>query len=281
MELDAAVSLVLGKQDETNKQLRKLGLPLPIHKPVMGSVQFGSPAPSIAILEVTARPQAGRVWNVLSVSLFGSDAHTPLENITFTNDGSATAPAANANISGAITPSPGSYIANWIVSLIGGAPAAPADANNFKLILNGVAKISNSQNPAAIGTYTQLAVPFVADGVNTSHVNTVGAGTAGVVYSAQITAIPQFGPGTLPQTFADIYAGALSSNDPATAQVFTDVIFSAAAIPSVNFVPRQAVWMHELETIYAVIYSPPANSQVIITARVAEYPVEAVEALGA
>lgn len=277
MEFEAFAEVTLGKQDELKSSVDKLGRVKPIHKPVAGANTTGGTAPPLLIVECQARPNAGRVWNLLSVSVFGSDAHTPPAFNTFQHNGQQAAPAANTNITGNATPSPGSYLVNWSVA-ISGTPASPADVNNFALIYSP-STIGTSVNPAAVGSWNQIPVPLLSNGTSTLHINNVGAATAGTVYSAAFSLSPQVTPGSLPQTFADVYAGALSSDAPATQQLFTDLVVSAAAIPSVNYVPDKAIWLHSMESIYAIIYNPPINSQFVVTARVGEYPTEAVESL--
>lgn len=280
MEFEAYASLSLEKSEDIKNSVDKLGRTKPIHKPVAGTNSTGGTAPPILIVECTGRPAVGRVWNLLSVSIFGTDAHTPPAFNTFQHNGQAAAPAANTNITGNATPTPGTYLVNWSVS-ISGTPASPADVNNFALIYSP-STIATSVNPAAVGAWTQSPVPLLSNGTSTLHVNNVGAATAGTQYGAafSLTQVSPASPGQLPQVFADIYAGTLASDLPATQQPFTDVVASAAVIPSVNYVPDKAIWMHQDEAIYALIYNPPINSQFVITARVGEYPVEAVEALG-
>jgi len=115
------------------------------------------------------------------------------------NEASATAPGAGATIvtdpsSGSLAP--GLYNVTWEVALSGAAAAA--DANNFGLYLNGVLQLQ-SVNPGAAGSWAQQAVEVqstvAAPGVLT--VKAIGAGTASVVYSAQVVATP------VPQTAQD------------------------------------------------------------------------------
>ena len=134
----------------------------PIHKPTMGSTQTGGVAPASLILPCQTHPASGRVWNVLSVSIFGNDDHTAVAGAIAAIYGGELSP------SGSVTPTPGPM---------------------------------------------------------------------------------------------------------------SDLILTGATIPNITFVPDKAVWLHEMESIYAIIYTPPINTQFVLTARVGEYPVEAVEGM--
>jgi hypothetical protein len=97
------------------------------------------------------------------------------------------APGAGATITSVILPQ-GTWLIKWTVELDGAAAAA--DLNNFKLNYGGANPL-NSLNPAAAGTYPQQDQTTIAGaGTLTVSVQAIGAGTAGVGYSASITAIP-------------------------------------------------------------------------------------------
>lgn len=107
-------------------------------------------------------------------------------------EGSAAAPAANANvllISAAALPPPGVYQITWRVGL-DGTPAAPADLNNFKLVFGSL--LLNAVNDATVGDYLQPPVTIQIPVGNTStlSVKAIGAATAGTTYSAQIVLTP-------------------------------------------------------------------------------------------
>lgn len=108
------------------------------------------------------------------------------------NSGAVTAPGAGATIvtvpsSGSLAP--GTYAVTWETGLSGAAAAG--DANNMGLYLNGVLQ-AESVNPGAAGSWQQEAVEVTsttaAPAVLT--VKAIGAGTASVIYSAEVVATP-------------------------------------------------------------------------------------------
>lgn len=108
------------------------------------------------------------------------------------NEASVTAPASGATIvtdpsSGTLAP--GTYTVAWQVALSGAAAAG--DANNFGLYLNGVLQLQ-SVNPGAAGSWQQEPVTITSSASSpaTLTVKAAGAGTAGVVYSAEMVATP-------------------------------------------------------------------------------------------
>lgn len=101
--------------------------------------------------------------------------------------GQVVAPAAGATIASQVIPAAGTYTIKWTVGLQGAAAAA--DANNFQLF-NGAGAVDVSINPGAAGEYQQADVVMnIAAGAAVS-IKAIGAGTAGVTYSAQISVIP-------------------------------------------------------------------------------------------
>ena len=102
-------------------------------------------------------------------------------------EGSAVAPAAGATIVTQAGLAAGTYTIKWTVGLQG--PAAAADANNFQLF-NGAAAIDISINPGAAGEYAQGDVVITVPAAGSVTIKAIGAGTAGVTYSGQISIIP-------------------------------------------------------------------------------------------
>jgi hypothetical protein len=103
------------------------------------------------------------------------------------NNGTATAPAAGATIT-SLSLANGTYQFEWSVGLIG-APAA-ADINNFEVTLGGTTE-SVSENPDVQGVYPQETLTIVVTGGPlTVAIKAVGAGTAGVEYTAAFTCNP-------------------------------------------------------------------------------------------
>jgi hypothetical protein len=99
-----------------------------------------------------------------------------------------TAPAALASIASVTLP-PGTYTLAWQAGLDGGTPAA-ADENNFGLYVAGTRQLQ-SVNPMALGSWQQEPLQVtVGPGSTTVAVEAIGAGTAAVVYSAELVATP-------------------------------------------------------------------------------------------
>jgi hypothetical protein len=105
--------------------------------------------------------------------------------VTAEAQGRVVAPAAGATIASIAGLVAGDYLVTWSVELDGAAAAA--ELNNFQLF-NGAAAVLQSDNPAAAGTYPQPGVVVTAPAAGSILVKAVGAGTAAIGYSAQITA---------------------------------------------------------------------------------------------
>lgn len=103
---------------------------------------------------------------------------------TLQNQGAVVAPAAGATIVTIINPSANDLLVTWTVGLIG--PAAAADEDNFQLV-NGVTAILTSDNLPAAGEYSQPGVVITVPAGGAVSVKAIGAGTAGVTYTAQLT----------------------------------------------------------------------------------------------
>lgn len=79
----------------------------------------------------------------------------------------------------------GTYNLQWQVQLVGAAAAA--DANNFQVTV-GATQVAVSQNSGAAGTYPQPSLTIVIPaGGATVAIKSIGAGTVGVTYGAQLT----------------------------------------------------------------------------------------------
>lgn len=104
---------------------------------------------------------------------------------TTEGQGRQVAPAGGTTIA-SVGPLPaGDYLVTWTVELDGAAAAA--DLNNFRL-MNGAAAVLVSDNPGAAGIYPQPGVAVTVAAAGTLSVQSVGAGTAAVGYSAQLVA---------------------------------------------------------------------------------------------
>lgn len=264
-----------GKLDGIQNAINGLGVK-PVHRSVGGSAISNGTSP--LLIATNSAPSDGRVWNILKAGLFGSDPHTPLGigQATSTGglvaSGSVTSPAANANIVFLSLP-PGTYQI-YAATMASGTLAA-GDNNNMRL-RNATAN-TNIVNSLILDA-TTANVPFIngpfvitLTATQTLVVQVIAAGTASSVYTATISAIP-----VSVSVFADVYTGQVP--DPQMAD-FNSVILSAQDIPSVTQFSRHVEWAKSGEYLFALAYNVPANQQVVLTGRVAEYPVAAVEAL--
>ena len=102
-------------------------------------------------------------------------------------EGSVVSPAANTPIVSLGTLPVGVYTISWEVQLIGAAAAA--DQDNFKL-LAGLTVLSTSLNAGAAGQYPQTTVQFQLTSAQIVQIQSIGAGTVGVTYAAQLAAAP-------------------------------------------------------------------------------------------
>lgn len=151
---------------------------------VTGGVPVQDPAQSLL------GPEDGQVWDVRRLTvdgLVGSSGGTAQAA-----EGSVTSPAANATIAQitAANLTPGTYLVNWEVDL-DGTPGA-GDVNNFKLsgASSGLSLIS--VNDGVVGHYVQDQVQITIPATNASalSIKAIAAGTAGAIYSGQISLVP-------------------------------------------------------------------------------------------
>jgi len=102
-------------------------------------------------------------------------------------EGAVVAPAGLATIATTGALAGGTYDVNWLVGLAGAAAAA--DVNNFRLVAGGV-NVEASVNPAVAGDYQQISARVTVTAGQVILVQAVGAGTAGVTYSAELEILP-------------------------------------------------------------------------------------------
>lgn len=106
--------------------------------------------------------------------------------------GSVTSPGANVAIANMAVAAllPGTYLVNWAYDLDGTVSAT--DLNNLILKGPGLGAGINGINDAAVGHYAQDPVQIVVPTGNGTalSVRSVAAGTAGAIYSAQISITP-------------------------------------------------------------------------------------------
>lgn len=115
-------------------------------------------------------------------SLRDAQSNQPVEA-----SGNSVAPGAGAAIAATGNLPAGTYTVAWTVGLQGAAAAA--DANNFQLV-DSAGVVLASVNPGVAGEFPQQQVQ-VSIAQNTAiSVEAIGAGTANVTYSADISATP-------------------------------------------------------------------------------------------
>lgn len=126
--------------------------------------------------DVTILPGAGRLvgWSLRDVNATVPKAAS----------GSVTGPAASAVIVTLTGLAAATYDVEWTVGLNGAATAA--DADNLRLSSSS-GDILTSVNPGAQGSYPQPDAQVTVAANGSIDVYAIGAGTAGIVYSADIT----------------------------------------------------------------------------------------------
>jgi hypothetical protein len=105
--------------------------------------------------------------------------------------GSATAPSGGANISGTLTPGSGSWMI-FVRAVVGGGAPAAADQGNLQLMKNAAVVTKLAVPAQATPNGTTLLGPYrvtLAAG-DTISVQSVGAGTASVVYAVELECGP-------------------------------------------------------------------------------------------
>lgn len=149
------------------------------------------------------------------------------------------------------------------------APAVPA---------SGVAVFNT--NPQAVtvtvsgGTVSQIAVNGTNTGLTTGAVVVPAFGFITLTYTVAPT---WTWAGTTGQAVADVYAG--TATDPQTPTI-DNIIAGGIPIPSVQSFSKQVHWCSSGERLIAIISNAGfGNQNISFIARVAEYPVEAVEAM--
>ena len=204
----------------------------PVYKPVGNSGTINGPSPFIIELPLT--PARGRIWNVLSVGVYGPDAHTLV----------------------------GSNVAT---------PSVPAST---------VPVFNPNNQPVAVtvtgGTVTVISINGVTTGATSGTVYVPAFGWITLTYSAAPT---WTWAGTTGAATADIYAG--TATDPSSSNPTLDnVIAGGLPIPSTLSFSKQVHWCSTGERLLAIISGAGFGAQNIsFIARIAEYPVQAVEAM--
>jgi hypothetical protein len=264
VEIDVALGMWAESNDKLSKSTRSIEKMLrlkPVHKPVGGSAIGTGATPLVIPLELV--PPAGRIWNILRLGIFGSDAHSPL---AFPDAVRSTAAGGAGNSQALPT---GQSLAGFTVSL-----AAPGTASS-------TVTVTNTVTPAGLsGTLTYelpVGTTVVAQNFNPPLTNIPGGPGITVTLAATTgagqSAIDLYGTVDM---LADFYVtSALESAQPP----LPDCVESSLAIPTIVRYSRGVEWCRYGEQIVAYVYNIPLGQQVVAIARVAEYPLEAVETL--
>lgn len=130
-------------------------------------------------VDVTILQGAGRLagWSLRDASLA----------VSLDASGSVVAPAAGTDIVALTGILAGTYTVEWTVGLQGAAAAG--DANNFQLY-DTAGNVLVSINPGAAGDYPQLNAEVTVTAGSKVAVKSIGAGTAGVTYTADLVLSP-------------------------------------------------------------------------------------------
>ena len=174
--------------------------------------------------------------------------------------GHTTAPAAGAAICTLTTPGAGTYLIEVSNGFQGGSPTAAADCSNFQLqvgatVIGPLAPVPIAGTQFAVGqVFYNVTVP-AATSVT---INAIGAGTAGVVYAAGITATPA-GVGTVGKLAAGSIPGFwlpnaakiasvtnnLAAGDQWSALVMTFEVYDALALQKLDAILREHMATYE------------------------------------
>ncbi len=167
------------------------------------------------------------------------------------------------------------------IGIFGSDGHTPVPFNAIPLCASGVATYNN--NPSGVqltisgGTVTAIAINGTVTGLTSGVFSVPANGTVTVTYTVAPTTFT-----TTPNSVAtpsgstvDVYSASSGIETPE----FTAQLDSGLDIPSIQYYTKWALWGHMGERPLALAYNLPANQQVVLVCRVAEYPVDAVEAL--
>jgi hypothetical protein len=146
------------------------------------SVTVGDKRPiTVAPTAVDVTPYSGPGY------LAGWSLRDVATDVTVDVSGNVVAPGAAATIATTAALPAGTYTVTWEVGLQGAAAAA--DSNNFQLVTTA-GPVLASVNPGAAGAYPQPSTEVTVLAGQTVSIKSIGAGTAGVTYSAALSLDP-------------------------------------------------------------------------------------------
>lgn len=298
------VAADLGEKLHANTNaLRDLRSRRPIRYPIMGANTTPAtnvPNPFLVTCGAGFAPAPGRTYQIEEWGIYGTDDHSPVlsgTGLTVQGTGVVTNPGAStiiASLSAAnlllAAPIGTLWAITWSVGLQGTVTAA--DANNMRLLMPIATTQMNAIYPGVVGQFGQPNINLQPASGNNITVATIAASSgAAAIYTAQIVATPLIAPlvfssGTtpaaVPAAFAVVYAG------PGAGQESPDDLASIVSgqnggpsvdVPYHTSVGDSRIWMKENDIFYAWVYNAPANQQFVLVANVADYVVDAREAV--
>lgn len=241
----------------------------PVFKPVFGS-NISTAAGSPLIIDTFDQPSPGRMWFIHRLGVFGNDGHTQLWQDQ----------AANTNITagaGSRTLNGGQALAGIFITLTTAITAAGT------VTITGVQNFANGNTsltfnlPTGATTFSQtFNPPLIANPIGNS-ITVTFSGTSGVGNMEIQGVVP---PANAPQGDVEIYVG--SPPDIITGELnppLSDLILTVTQVPDVEKYGHRSQAVHMNEHIYAVAYGIQPGQQIVLSAFVAEYPIQAEEAL--
>lgn len=267
----------------------------PLRYPIFNTATTPAVAQSPFLLQIPEQtsPDKGRIWQVISIGIFGADDHTPLTNGTGQSvqatGVSGVAPAANTiitSLSAATLAAAAPLGTVWSVQVTYSLQGTitSADANNMEIVMPiGTVRQLGVFNGIA-GNYTMPPILLQPAATQNITVTNPNAASAAAVYAATITATPvTSNPNSqLAQPFAVIYAGPTSGVQAPNAlpDVMSEGLNRSAnvPIPFFDLIGKDKVWMNPDDILYAWCYNVPALTQLTLVANVDDYPSYAREA---
>lgn len=277
MEITAAIDLFADRSKRMEKHLEHLSFK-PIQKVIGGSgISVGAGTPLIIVLDDA--PSVGRIWNLLTLGIFGNDPHTPSVTPGVNNVTVPAATTASVQLNGY------QALLGFDLTLsAGGTAAGTVTVSNIaKSPLSGNTTLTYDIPIGATSLsirYPQPLYTATANGpkVTVNAITGAGAGDLNVYSGANPFALTtgagvSFGSGNV-----DVCIGSSPQADLQQPSL-SDVILMNQSIPTTYKFARRSEWIHFGDRLYIVAYGVPNLSQVAVIARVHDYPVEAEEAL--
>jgi hypothetical protein len=244
IEAGIGIELDLGSKHDGGMTHMPPPSPKPVRKPLgVALTTSGAPLP-VTIMVIDGVPANGRVWEIIQLGVFGSDAHTDLVQAVGNPVTLAATTVASYNNN--------AYPVN--VSVTGGTVTVIA--------VNGTVTGLTS------GTF------FVPAGGTLTITYTVAPALAssGVVGPSGVAASPLNG------VVCDVFAG--QSTDPNLID-FSTAKISGMTVGSIYNIGHKKIWVKSQEQVYALVYGAPANQNLSFVIFVDEWKLSDVSAMSA